>query len=76
MNQHCVSSVMRVWRMCYTYILRDCKYAKQLWMMLIQPRYVSSFFACGLRDWLAMNLKREISIDVGSYWNLIFGVTI
>ncbi|KAK4270818.1 hypothetical protein QN277_019587 [Acacia crassicarpa] len=58
------------------HVLRDCQYAKQMWMQLIKPTYVAAFFSAGLRDWMAMNLKGRMRNDMGSSWNLVFGVAI
>ncbi|KAK4253924.1 hypothetical protein QN277_010539 [Acacia crassicarpa] len=38
------------------HILRDCHYAKRLWLKLVEPRFAAQFSSAGLRDWLSMNL--------------------
>lgn len=45
-------------------------------MHLINPRYVSAFFAAPLRDWMALNLNNNLGLYVGSCWSLVFGVAI
>lgn len=58
------------------HVVRDCGYAGNMWVDLIHPRYMSSFFIAGLRDWIALNLKKELGKTSTSDWNLIWGVAV
>ncbi|XP_028767839.1 uncharacterized protein LOC114725488 [Neltuma alba] len=58
------------------HILRDCEYASGLWKHLVHPKYHSAFFATHLRDWFALNLKRDLGNISNGNWNLLWGVSI
>lgn len=51
-------------------------YARQIWMSLLSPRYVSSYFSTRLRDWVAINLKGNFGKGVNANWCILFGVAI
>ncbi|KAF7803060.1 uncharacterized protein G2W53_042171 [Senna tora] len=40
--------------------IRDCKYAKTLWMRLVKPRYWPQFFHTDLHRWMQMNLSKHM----------------
>ncbi|KAK4267638.1 hypothetical protein QN277_024391 [Acacia crassicarpa] len=58
------------------HIFRDCYYARQVWLSLIHPRYVTVFFMLPLKDWFALNLAEELGLDRVNPWCLIWGVGI
>ncbi|KAK4284609.1 hypothetical protein QN277_001415 [Acacia crassicarpa] len=58
------------------HILRDCSYARKLWLKLIKPSCYARFFSCSLEDWLLLNLKDKGVIGDSSYWCIVFGVSI
>ncbi|KAK4258521.1 hypothetical protein QN277_004963 [Acacia crassicarpa] len=58
------------------HVLRDCIYAKRLWLKLIPRRYVHQFFSSQMEDWLSMNFTGKFCTDLGNDWALIFGVSI
>lgn len=47
------------------HVLRDCTYARLLWDRVLQRRFVHSFYSTNLRDWLNMNLRKDLGIFLG-----------
>ncbi|KAK4257313.1 hypothetical protein QN277_006916 [Acacia crassicarpa] len=58
------------------HILRDCSFARNMWVSLVNPCAYSSFFSAQLRDWFHLNLKNEIGQTDHFSWDLVFGVGI
>ncbi|KAK4253488.1 hypothetical protein QN277_010152 [Acacia crassicarpa] len=58
------------------HILRDCKFAKDMWYNLLDPIYFSQFFSASLRDWGKFDLKRDLARVKEGKWHLIWGVAI
>ncbi|XP_028754982.1 uncharacterized protein LOC114714409 [Neltuma alba] len=57
-----------------THILRDCRYAKQLWEELVHPRWKRHFFSKNLTEWVHFNLKKEIGLNEEASWSQLWGV--
>lgn len=56
------------------HIFRDCKYARQLWLSLLNPNNIFQFFTVQLCDWMVLNLKNKIGQEMDSDWVLVWGV--
>ena len=56
------------------HVLRDCRYATQVWMGLVSPDRWSEFFSLPVQEWLYSNLTNNLSFDLSMEWSLIFGV--
>ncbi|XP_028778230.1 uncharacterized protein LOC114734750 [Neltuma alba] len=58
------------------HVLRDCFYAKQLWLQLLNKRYTSDFFAASLQEWFTMNLKVNMGMIEDVSWDIIWAVAV
>ncbi|KAK4284155.1 hypothetical protein QN277_001024 [Acacia crassicarpa] len=56
------------------HILRDCVYARNMWLSLIHPQFLQCFFNAQLSDWFQLNLKRVMGNSGRFSWDLVFGV--
>ncbi|KAK4286586.1 hypothetical protein QN277_003122 [Acacia crassicarpa] len=58
------------------HIFRDCRYANQIWVELVHPRYITEFYSYSRQEWFSFNLTEDLSRDSNGRWNLIWGVGI
>ncbi|KAK4274299.1 hypothetical protein QN277_017543 [Acacia crassicarpa] len=58
------------------HILRDCPYARNIWLALISPRYTSTFFSLSINDWMELNLTEEVGVTMRGVWSQLWGVTV
>ena len=57
------------------HVLRDCLYAKQVWLNLLSAGYISNFFSYSLLDWISFNVREDCGLHGRQHWHLIWGVT-
>ncbi|KAI9080372.1 hypothetical protein K1719_037766 [Acacia pycnantha] len=58
------------------HVLRYCKVVKDMWKVLVHPRFQANFFSVPLQDWFQYNLKEDLGRSSASNWSLTFGVGI
>ena len=56
------------------HVLRDCRYATQVWMGLVSQVRWPEFFSLSFQEWLYWNLSNNLPYDLSIDWSLIFGV--
>ncbi|KAF7830019.1 reverse transcriptase [Senna tora] len=54
--------------------LRDCDKVRDIWLRLVKPRHWPEFFHSELRDWISMNLNRNLGVFDNS-WKDVFATT-
>lgn len=58
------------------HILRDCKYAKEIWKSLLEPNMFADFFKDELQTWIKKNLTAALNDGVEIGWDRHFLATI
>lgn len=58
------------------HILRDCKYAKEIWKSLLEPNMFADFFKDELQTWIKKNLTAALNDGVEIGWDRRFLATI
>ncbi|KAF7843708.1 putative ribonuclease H protein At1g65750 family [Senna tora] len=55
--------------------IRDCEYAKNVWMRLVKPKFWPRFFNNNVENWFCMNLSENLGcFDIN--WHLAFGLAV
>ncbi|CAN1130195.1 Putative ribonuclease H protein At1g65750, partial [Linum perenne] len=49
------------------HVLRDCYFARKLWVSIMSPKCLTNFFSGSLQDWLLRELKDH-------YYGQLFGI--
>lgn len=59
-----------------SHVLRDCKFAKNVWLQLVSPDDVHMFFDYHMKEWLMNNLRGQLRMRIsGAEVAIIFAVT-
>ena len=58
------------------HVLKDCEYAKNVWLNFLKGKYRSIFFVMTLEEWVDNNLMKDFGHNVEEDWVMIWGNTI
>lgn len=50
------------------HMVRDCSEAKEVWLKLLPPNFISKFFSIHLREWLEWNLLNAELKELFTNW--------
>ncbi|KAF7840571.1 putative ribonuclease H protein At1g65750 family [Senna tora] len=54
--------------------VRDCVEVKSVWMMIVKPSCWADFFNCNMKEWISMNLSKNLGKSEYGDWKLTFVV--